>query len=399
MNTNKLLFLVIVLAACLTQFAADIYAPSLPAIAVSFNTRIDLAQWSMAIYMYGVAASLLIYGPLSDGIGRKSPMILGLSIMLLGSLICLFAYNIYILVFGRFIQGCGAGACAGLWRSIFRDLFTGEQLAKYGSYFAILVMFIVPAAPALGGYFQQYFGWYVNFMFMSGYALLTLLAIIFCYQETSKHHHREKLEWRYIGRTFHKLLTSRIFMGITLCTFFSYGALFAWLISGPVLLIHVLGMSALAFGLITFLGGGIAYALAGWLNGRWVTRFGIPNMMRLGWSIMIISGLLLVAGKWMVGINVWVIVIPIILFYFGSTFIWPNAFAAAFTPFGEIAGYAGALYGFMQLGGGAIMGGLIACFPTVNQTPLALTILMGSTVAWLCYEVIAGQNFKSIKIR
>src|SRR6185312_12823563 len=112
MNSNNLLFFVLILAVCLTQFAADIYAPSLPAIAVSLHTPIHLAQWSMAIYMLGVALSQIIYGPLSDGIGRKKPMVIGLGIMLIGSFICLFAPTIELLITGRFIQGCGAGACA-----------------------------------------------------------------------------------------------------------------------------------------------------------------------------------------------------------------------------------------------------------------------------------------------
>ena len=178
MNSNKLLFFVIILAACLTQFAADIYAPSLPAIATNLNTSLDLTQWSMAIYMWGVALTLLIYGPLSDGVGRKGPIVVGLSIMIIGSIICMLAPNIEFLIIGRFIQGCGAGACAGLWRSVFRDVFTGEQLAKYGSYFTIFVMFIVPAAPALGGYLQQLFGWRASFVFMSFYAVFALLSII-----------------------------------------------------------------------------------------------------------------------------------------------------------------------------------------------------------------------------
>lgn len=392
MNSTKLLLFVIILAACLTQFAADIYAPSLPAIAAGFHASIGLSQWSMAIYMFGVALTLLIYGPVSDGVGRKSPMIMGLSIMIAGSFMCLFSSNIYFLIVGRFIQGCGAGACAGLWRSIFRDVFTGEQLAKYGSYFTIFIMFIVPAAPALGGYLQQYFGWRASFVFMSFYAIFALILVIYAFQETSIHHHKEKLKLSYVMDTFRQLIMSPIFMGVTLCTFLSYGAFFAWLTAAPVLLIHLLGLSPGAFGLINFLGGGLAYALAGWINGRVVTRFGMSNMMRFGWSIMILSGVLMLAGYWFFGINIWAIVMPAILFYFGSTFIWPNAFATAFTPFGQIAGYAGALYGFMQISGGAIMGALMAYLPNGNQVILALVFVVASFLSWGVYECVLMAN-------
>lgn len=392
MNSNTLLLFVIVLAACLTQFAADIYAPSLPAIVNRFDSSIDLAQWSMTIYLFGIALTLLIYGPLSDGIGRKTPMIIGLCIMVIGSLICFFASNIDLLIAGRFIQGCGAGACAGLWRSIFRDVFTGEQLAKYSSHFVIFVMFITPAAPVLGGYFQQYFGWRASFLFMMLYTIFALLSIIFGFKETSVHHHTEKLQWRYMIATFRQLITSSLFMGVTVCTFLSYGALFAWLTAGPVLLIHTVGISPAAFGLINFLGGGLAYALAGRINGKVVTRFGMPTMMRFGWSVMILSGLFMLGGKWLIGVNAWTIATPAILFYFGSTFIWPNAFATAFTPFGHIAGYAGALYGFMQISGGALIGTLIVYLPETDQIPLGFVMLISSILAWVIYEKVISTK-------
>ncbi len=180
-------------------------------------------------------------------------------------------------------------------------------------------------------------------------------------------------------------------MGISICTFLSYGAFFSWFVSGPVLLIDKLGISSIAFGLITFLGGGIAYTLSGWLNGKFVKRFGIPNMLRFGWAWMILSGLLMLLGYYIYGMNVWAIVVPVIIFYFGSTFIWPNAFAVAFTPFGKIAGYAGGLYSFMQLGGGALLGSLISYLPSNNQMPLALVMTICSIASWMIYERIPNK--------
>lgn len=392
MKSNTLLFFVIILAVCLTQVASDIYAPSLPSIAKGLRTSIELAQWSMAIYMLGVALSILFYGPISEGYGRKSPLSVGLCIMLVGSAMCLFASDIDMLIWGRFVQGCGAGACAGLWRSIFRDVFTGEELAKYGSYLVVFIMFIVPAAPALGGYLQAYFGWRANFVFMGIYTLTALIAILYGFKETSKHHHMERLKFNYIGNTYLELLKSRTFMGVTLCTFLSYGAAFAWFVAGPVLLIKVVGITPITFGWITFIGGGSAYALAGWINGRLVTRFGMPTMLRFGWAVMILAGLGMLAGKWIYGMTTWSIAAPAILFYFGSTFIWPNAFATAFTPFGKIAGYAGALYGFMQIGGAAVMGGLMSYLPDNTQVPLGLVMLLASFFSWMLYEFVVPKS-------
>lgn len=378
--------LVIVLAACLTQVASDIYAPSILSIAKNLSVPLDKVQWSMAIYMLGVCLSQLVYGPLSEGVGRKAPLVAGLLIMLVGSLICWYSYTIDLLIFGRLIQGCGAGACAALWRSIFRDTYSGEDLAKYGSYLVIFIMFIVPAAPMLGGIFEQYFGWRTNFAFMSGYSLLVVAATLLGFKETNIHRGKERLKLSLILQTYVELLKSRLFMGMTFCTFLCAGSFFSWFVIGPVLFIEVLGLTPLEYGWITFLGGGAGYGAGGLINGRVVKHFGMHAMLRWGLACMFTSGLILVAMEYTQGINIVSAVISLILFYFGSTFIWPNAFAAAFTPFGHIAGYAGALYGFMQIGGAAVIGGLMSFAPEGNSLSLATLILGTACLAWIVIE-------------
>ena len=129
MDSKTALFGALLLAVCLTQFAVDIYASAIIAIATDFNVDVTMVQWSMSIYMFGVATSQLVYGPVSEGVGRKKPLLFGLGIMLIGCLICLSAQYIDVLIAGRFVQGAGAGACAALWRSIFRDSFKGEELS------------------------------------------------------------------------------------------------------------------------------------------------------------------------------------------------------------------------------------------------------------------------------
>lgn len=387
MKSYNILFIVLIMAVCLSQFAADIYAPSLPAVAIHFNTSIHYVQRSMAVYMLGVAASQLVYGPLSEGFGRKPLLVIGLMIMLAGSIICLTAPHIGSLMIGRFIQGCGAGACASLWRAVFRDIFSGEALAQYGSYLAIFIMFIVPTAPLLGGYLQETFGWYASFVFMAFYALIALLGMLFGFKETSKNHHMSRLKIKFICKSYLTLLKSPVFMGVTCSTFLTYGAFFAWFVIGPALLIQKIGISPIAFGWLTFCGAGSAYALSGYLNGKLVKRFGMPCMMRFGWSLAATAGALMIIGYWIAGMNTLVIILPVILFYFGATFIWPNAFATAFTPFGHIAGYAGALYGFMQICGAVTLTTIISYIPDHNQLPFGLIMLICPISAWLIYEM------------
>lgn len=391
MNSSRVLFINILLVACLASVATDMYAPSLTAIANIMQAPIDQAQLSLTIFMVGVALSQLVYGPISEGVGRRIPLIAGLLIFISGSVMCFLAKNIELLILGRLVQGLGAGACSSLWRSVFRDVYQGDDLAKYGSWLSVVITFFVPAMPVLGGYFQHYLGWQASFGFLIIYSVLSLILIVYTFNETSLYHHRDRLKPPFIGQAFKQLLTSRIFMGYSLIAFFCYGACFSWFTVGPVLLIKTLGLSPVQFGWIFFVIGSGAMALSGIINGKVVKRFGGKKMMRLGWTMMFTSGSLLLLGQMLFGVNLYAIIIPVFTFFMGVTFIWPNAFAGAFTPFGNIAGYAGSLYSFMQLGGGALMGSLAAYLPARSSLPIAVIFIFSAVLAWLSYEVMVNH--------
>lgn len=392
MNTPRLIFINVLLIACLTSVATDIYAPSLAAIASVMHVPVGWAQFSLTIFMIGLALSQLIYGPISEGVGRRISLIVGLLIFIGGSLLSIFATRIEFLVLGRLIQGFGAGGCSSLWRSIFRDVYKGDDLAKYGAWLSIIIAFFVPAVPVLGGYFQHYIGWQASFGFLIFYSVMALLLIVYVFKETSQHHHPERLKSSFILQSFKELLSSPIFMGYTLSVFFCYGAFFSWFAVGPVLLIKHIGLSPVEFGWISFVIGAVAMALAGSINGKLVKRFGGKFMLRFGWTTMFASGCLLLMGQAFFGVNLYAIIGPVFLFYFGVTFIWPNAFAGAFTPFGHIAGYAGSLYSFMQLGGGALIGSITTWLPASSPLPMALIFMVSPIMAWISYERLVNRH-------
>ncbi len=237
------------------------------------------------------------------------------------------------------------------------------------------------------GYLAIGISWRANFVFMVFYTLFALSAIFYGFKETSLQHHKDKIRPLYIKNTYLVLLKNRVFMGMTSATFLSYGAVFAWQTTGPILLIRNLNLSPVAFGWINFFAGAFAFATGGRLNGKLVARLGMPFMLRTGWGIMIVSAFLMLAGKVFLSTHVFAIVIPLILFYFGSTFIFPNAFATAFTPFGHIAGFTAALYGFMQICGAAVLAALMSTLPHNNAMPLSIVMLCASLLSWLIYEV------------
>lgn len=392
MKFNKLLLISLILGACLQAVGSDIYAPSLTSISSSLHTTFSLAKWSMAIYLLAVAVSQLFYGPLSEGIGRKMPLVGGIAIMIVGSFVCVFATNIQTLLVGRCIQGLGVGACAALWRSVLRDMFTGDQLSKIGSYLGIFIIAVVSTAPALGGYLEHYFSWRASFVFLVIYSVVTLVFIMRYFHETSQHHHAEHLKAAYIFGTFKQLITHPQFLILTFCSFLAYGGLFSWTTAGPILLMHGTHLSAVEFGWMLALGGGVAYLSAMKINSTYVERWGCDFMIGLGALFMFGAGLIMLFLSLTVGLVSWAVYIPAIVFTFGVSFIFPNIFAKAFTPFGKIAGYAGALYGCLQIAGGGVLASIIAHVPDHNAVPLAVIFMVVALLIGVLYSYVKRHS-------
>lgn len=385
MLPRKIFIIIMVLIICLSQVTSDLYAPSLPAIAAYFGTSTSLVQWTIAIYMFGMAFSQLIYGALSDAYGRRYPLLSGLAIMLIGSLICIKSTTIYTLILGRFIQGCGAGASASLWRSIFRDLFEGADMSKYGAYLSLLVTFIIPAAPVLGGYLQQWVDWRANFYFIFCYTLFVFIFAYFFLTETSKHHHKDHFRMKFIIQSYSELLSNRVFLANTLCAFLCYGAFFAWYTVGPILLIQHIGISPSAFGWVNFTSCAIAMLIGSRINAKYVGKLGTEFMLHLGWVVLVLGGLFMLVNTFLVGLNLYGIIIPLIIYQFGGALITSNVFAQALAPFAKRAGYAGAGYGFIQTMGAALMSALVAHLPDDTQLPLAILYTLAPLLACAIY--------------
>lgn len=389
MTMNKKLTLIIVLlVGTLTQIATDIYTPSLPAIAQHFQSSLGAAQLTMTWFIFGVAITGLVYGPLSEGIGRRWTIIIGTLIALLGTIICFTTDSIHGLQLGRLIQGIGLGAASALWRSIFRDAYSGAEMARLASYLTNIIILSVIAAPLLGGYIQHYAGWRMIFAVMLGWMLLVLLIVIFLFKETGQHHGKHRLNLKFMLSAYSELLHSRLFMGMSLCVLLTYGGLFTWITAGPVVLIHGAKISPVLFGYLAIFVGA-AYAIGGTTNGKLVKKLGIPTMLISGWILMLVAGVSTLLGYYLFGIHTIVVLGPALLFIFGSTFIFANATALSFTPFGHIAGYAGSLYSSIQLFGGVIFTALLSLFNTNNQVPMATMFIASAVLAMLVFLLLA----------
>lgn len=366
----KLFFALLIALGTMGQIASDLYLPSLPHLISDFNTSNSLGQISVALYMAGFTSAQLIYGLLSDGVGRRKSLLAGLLIFITGSLFCSLATSIYVFIFSRLLQGLGSGAAVVLSRAILRDVFSHGQLAKFMSLLSIGAVSMMASAPMFGGYLQYFFGWQMSFYLLLVYGVVALACAIVLVPETNEHMDPSNLHASVIVSNLKQLFRSRVFVGGALISSLSYSGFLAWLTAGPIIIQTTLGFSSIVFGWLAF-AVAASYCVTAYINSRIVSQYQFVTLIRFGLHIMFAASLLMFILYYCGLINVYVIVIPMVFFSMSTAFTFVNCFAQAFEPFPKIAGIATAVYSFIQMGGGFISSSAMAYFHEVNQLPLA----------------------------
>lgn len=380
------LFLLLFMFATVGQLSVDLYLPSLPAISHAFKASHSTVQLTIAVFLFGLGLSQLFYGPWSDAIGRKRPLLTGVGLTVLGGMVCCVAPNIHVLIAGRLLQGIGAGVCNSVGRSLLRDLVSGHYLSRLAGQMGMASSFMVAVAPTIGGYIQHYTSWRVSFVVMFVYAATVLVMLWYALPETHQNPDPSAIRFKGLVHNYGQLLKSPAFIGNAFCGSIAYSGIIAYITASPFLLQSTLHVSPVQFGWLALLNA-IGIFSSGWINNHCVIRYGIPKMLFAGVSGMILgAAMMLIIGCFGV-LNVTVIVLPMALFCMGAGLTFQNASAGALESFGHIAGSAGAIYGALQISSGALVSGFIALLHEKTQLPLAATQVSLALLALIAWKV------------
>jgi Bcr/CflA subfamily drug resistance transporter len=394
-NHERCIMVIAIILAAIGPFCADSYLPSLPSMAHLLNSSENMMQLTITLYMLGFSLSQLVYGPLSDKLGRRKVILIGLSICMIGSVFCALANTATTLLMARFIQGCGIGVCNSLYRAIMRDTFTGERMSQMASYVGMLFALAPIIAPLTGGYIQMYLGWRANFIFLA--LLITCVWMIIWYwlPETNKKLDPNATRIKVVTRNYFILLTNRAFISHAALASLGVAAIIAYLATSPFLFQTILELSPVQYAWLAIYST-IGTLCGQFLNAIFVKKFGMKKMMLFGITIALISSVVMLSLSLLGFINILVIMVPWLFFIFGVCLIFANAMTSAFHPFAHIAGAAGALYGCLQIIGAVITSLLMASIVEINQTPLACVLLfISSTALAIFYFILLISNVKN----
>ncbi|MEM7069209.1 MAG: multidrug effflux MFS transporter [Pseudomonadota bacterium] len=363
------------LVAALGALAMNVFLPSLPSIQSYFGTTEATAQLAVSIYLAATAILQLIIGPLSDKYGRRPILLIFLLLMLLATLVCIYAPNIEIFLFGRIIQ---ASAAAGivLSRAIVRDTVGSEDAASKIAYVTMGMTLVPMFAPALGGLLEEQFGWQASFWLIFGFGLLIVLIVWLDLNET---HLNRGGSFATQFRSVPALLTSKRFMGYSATCAFSSGAYFAFLGGGALVAINYYELSPSAFGLYHIYIA-LGYLIGNFLAGRFSRQVGLNRMMMLG-NLSVLAGLSLSLLLTQILVDSPAMFFGLVFFVgFGNGVTLPNANAGIVNVRPDIAGAASGLGGSMQIGGGAVLAAITGYLVDIETGPFYLLIMMIASI-------------------
>ncbi|MDO8953873.1 MAG: multidrug effflux MFS transporter [Gammaproteobacteria bacterium] len=352
------------------QLSNYLYTPSMPAMVRELHTHSTQIQLSLSLPLITYGLAQLLYGALSDYYGRRKLVLVGLTIFMLGSIVTVLAPTIDVLLCGRMIQGLGVGA-VGLTRVINRDVFSGAEFLKMGSYITMVLALVPILAPLLGGYIQDYIGWRGNFEFLLIYAVIILILVSLKLPETNANRHPGHPTLKSLMQGYAWVLSNKRFVAFLCCSLLTFSGEAIYIIIAPFLLQNELSWSAVAYGWLSL------FSVCGFLIGAIIASRLSHNilpekMLKIGSSITLFASLLMLALSWQ--LNTWVILLPMSIYMMGMSMITIPCGVAAMTLFTNRIGVAGAVYG-----SGIMVGsGLISCLSTQfhlhNQRPLALIL-------------------------
>ncbi|WP_404427647.1 Bcr/CflA family multidrug efflux MFS transporter [Ureibacillus chungkukjangi] len=378
--------LVLGFLSALAPFSMDMYLPALPTLASDLNTSASAVQLSLMFCLLGLALGQLISGPLSDAHGRRKPLIIGMTVFIVASILCAFTSSIVVLCLLRLIQGLAGATGIVISRAIVRDYYTGYEMTKF---FALLMLVnsIAPIiAPTVGGQVLRFTSWQGIFVILSIIGAGILLGVIFKLKESLPFEKRQTGGIKQTVLSMGMMLKDRVFMGYCLASGFVFAGMFAYISGSPFVLQDIYGISPQAFGLV-FAINSIGIVTASQISSRLSRTVGEKKLLIFGLSQAFLAGLALFI---MIQLDLGLIGILIPLFFVVSSvgLVAPASTSLAMQRQGKNAGSASAFIGLAQMGLGAIATPLVGLGGSLTAIPMGLVIAISTFCALLIYFVL-----------
>ncbi len=341
-NGEAATFVTLVGLVAYAAIATDLYLPAIPYMVADLGATESQGQLTLSVFMVGLAAGQLIFGPLSDHYGRLPVVRVGTLLFLVTSALCAFVRDIELMWLMRGLQGIAAASGPVIARAIVRDRYEGNRASQVMSVLSGAMAVIPMVAPGLGVLILGFSPWPGVFVALAVFALMILLALA-RFPESAPHTD-ERLTFSQILRAFQAMLSNPAFVGYQIAGSFSFAALFCYLSTVAYFLPDVFNVPTSLFG--------YAFALTVFgfmtgclVNASLVMRYGMDKTLRAGLLISLASALCIAALATEAHAYMAALALLSSSFFFGVGLTAANASMGAISLFKNQAGAASAVYG------------------------------------------------------
>lgn len=374
--------LIVALLAMIGPLAIDTIFPAFARIGVQFAESDAALQQLTSIYLLSFALASLFHGPISDAVGRKPVMAIGIGAFGLASIACALAPNFSVLLVMRALQGASAGAGQIISRALIRDIYAGAQAQRVMAQ-VTMIFAIAPAfAPVLGGWLLGIGNWPVIFYFLAGYAALLVVLIVVGLPETHPPEARTPLRIGPLIGGLGAVASQWRFVRLSFAASLGFAGLFLYVVGAPIFVVRLLGLGEDQFWVVFFpvIGGMV---LGSFLNSRLAAN-GHPTRLAS-------TGYLIAAAGAVVNVTLalipataslpWLLIGPSVI-SFGTMLSFPITQLQMLDLFPHRRGSAASMQAFVQLVLNAALAGVVV--PLVATSPASMAITSLGFVAAGC---------------
>jgi MFS transporter, DHA1 family, multidrug resistance protein len=378
----RLLALLIAMAG-MSSLSLNILVPAMPGLTTKLAADPAGVQLTVSLYLMGLAAAQLVFGPLSDRFGRRPVVLAGLALATVASTAAIFAASIATLVIARVAQSLGASTGQTIGRAIIRDLYDRQHAASMIGLVTSVVVLMPMVAPLIGGILDTLFGWEAIFAFTAAVSFAVCAWAMLDLPETRNLSLAPNSE-RHFRADLAALAASPRFFGYALCAGLGSAPFFSFLGAAPHVVVSMLGRTSAEYGLWFFVPS-IGFMAGNFAISRLTTRFGIDTLIWWGIAFTIagcLANVLVYVA--LPGWDMFTIFLPQIVIGFGNGLLLPTAIAGAVSIRPQVAGTASGVTGFIQMGIAAVaaqLGGHVIAHAADALPMLLLMLIFGAATA------------------
>lgn len=379
----------------LNALAIDVMIPAMSEIGEALGVQNENdAQLIIMSYMIGFGFSQLVWGPVTDSMGRKPVLMWVLVIYVITSLGCTFSKNFETLLMWRFLLGIGAGGTRVVAVSVVRDLYVGRGMAQIMSLVMTVFMVVPVIAPWIGQMILHIAPWQGTFGILAlGGAVMFVWGGLRL-PETRPKEKRTPFNFSSVADAYMTVLKTREALGYTLASGVIFGSLFAFISASEQIFNDVFHIPETFVYWFSVIAG--ALSLSNFTNSRIVMKLGQRRISHTAIIGFIVFSLILLGVVWTFGANLYVFIFLFAIVFMNFGFMGPNFNSMAMESLGRVAGTASALLGFASTTIAAVIGGFIARQYDHTLIPILLGYVgMGSATLIIVLITERGKLFSS----